>query len=525
MEKRYPGPACALRDVPLLSDEPVVVNESTNTAEGRLFQFNVNSAVIARSAVNSLLVQLIVRMKGFITLPIYTYFMLPEEIGVFSLVVVTAGLLQPFFSLNMVDGPGIYFSQEKSPARIHTMYLTVVNSVFLSTLFCSALFSGFVLWTGWPALSYLPWILLLLWANTSSQLAGFLFIIYQQTTIVVRNTVQRDVGITVISILLVVLGYSYQGLLFAWIVASAVTGWLMFRLVSQEFPFSFSMDSEQAVKFLKTSLPLLPVFLFTWVIQSSDYYFLSFFHGKGVVGKYGVVYSIASIVGSLTIALNFFWYPVSARMWIDDRKKYLGLFRTIFSIFIPLLLTAVLLLEFNSRWIMTLLCRKPEYQDAYVIIGTIAFAYGMQVLITLLTAPLYSNLNVRTIFLCYLVGGVINTILNLLLIPGSGIVGAAISTAVSYLVVTVLLGYGNYKMALFPFLDRRLFAVLPLFFAGWGGSLVARGQVSLAGSLAVDLLFLSGTAFVVARWFLRPGEIEILRTIANEVQNRFRKTG
>ncbi|OGC94653.1 MAG: hypothetical protein A2W25_09350 [candidate division Zixibacteria bacterium RBG_16_53_22] len=490
-----------------------------------MFQFDVNRTVIARSAINSLLVQLIVRMKGFITLPIYTYFLLPEEIGVFSLVVVTTGLLQPFFSLNMVDGPGIYFSQEKSPARIHTMYLTVVNSVLLSTLFCSALFMGFVLWTGRPASSYLPWILLLLWANTFSKLAGFLFIIYQQTGIVVRNTVQRDAGITVISILLVVLGYSYQGLLFACIVATAVTGWFMFRVVSREFPFSFSMDVAQAVKFLKTSLPLLPVFLFTWVIQSSDYYILSLFHGTGVVGKYGVVYSIASIVGSLTLALNFFWFPVSARMWIDDRRKYLALFRTIFSTFILLLLTAVLLFEFNSRWIMTLLGRKPEYQDAYVIIGTIAFAYSMQVLITLLTAPLYSNLNVRAIFLCYLVGGVINTILNLLLIPGSGIVGAAISTAVSYLAVTVLLGYGNYRMALFPFFDRRLFAILPLFLAGWAGSLAARGQVSLAGSLAIDLLFLSGIAFIAVHWFLRPGEMEILRTMASEVQNRFRKAG
>ena len=227
----------------------------------------------------------------------------------------------------------------------------------------------------------------------------------------------------------------------------------------------------------------------------------------------------------MNLALNFFCYPASARMWGDDREKYRALFGTIFSIFTLILLAAVLLFEFNSRWIMALLVRKPEYQDAFTIIGTIAFAYSMQVLITLLIAPLYSNLNIQSIFLSYLVGGVINTLLNLLLIPGSGIVGAAISTAVSYLAVTVLLGYANYRVTSFPFFDRRLFAVLFFFIVGWAGSLAARGQVSLGGSLAIDLIFLSGVIFFAVRRFLRPEEMEILRAMGREVQYRFRKTG
>jgi O-antigen/teichoic acid export membrane protein len=173
---------------------------------------------------------------------------------------------------------------------------------------------------------------------------------------------------------------------------------------------------------------------------------------------------------------------------------------------------------------MALLARKPEYQDASTIIGTIVFAYSMQVLITLLIAPLYSNMNIRTIFLSYLVGGVINTLLNLLLIPGSGIVGAAISTAVSYLAVTVLLGYANYRVALFPFFERRLLAVLLFFLVGWASSLAARGWISLAGSLAIDLLFLSVVIFFATRRFLRPDEMEILCALASDVQNRFRKT-
>ena len=106
------------------------MSEATTT-KTNLFRFEANRAVIAKSVVNSLLVQLIVRLKGIITMPIYTYFLLPNELGIFNLVLVTAGLLQPFFSLNMVNGPGIFFSQEKSLAKIHTMFLTMINCVII----------------------------------------------------------------------------------------------------------------------------------------------------------------------------------------------------------------------------------------------------------------------------------------------------------------------------------------------------------------------------------------------------------
>jgi O-antigen/teichoic acid export membrane protein len=489
-------------------------------AETGLLRFDVNRNVIAKSAVNSLIVQLIVRLKGIITLPIYTYFLLPGELGVFNLVMVTSSLLLPFFSLNMVDGPAIYFSQEKSLAKIHTMYLTVVNCVLLSTLIGSLFFAGIGQFVKSDFARYIFWILLLLWANTFSKISGFLLVLYQQTGLVVRNTIQRDLGITISSILLVVLGYSYKGLIFANIAVTVITGYFLFRIISRELPYSFALDTDRARQYMKTALPLLPVFLFSWVIQSSDYYILSYFHGTDAVGKYGVVYGIASIVISLTYALNFFWYPVSARLWLDDREKYRTFFKSLFTAFTVVLLLVVVLFENNSEIIMDLLVRKKEYHDAHVIMGTIAFAYSMQVLITLLTAPLYSNMNTRTIFSCYLVGGIINTLLNILLIPQSAIIGAAISTAVSYLVVTLLLGYANYRVASFKFFDSRLLLVIPLFFAGWAGSIIAcRHQLPIFEILAIDLLVVV-VALFVGYFLIRSDEMALLINAAKEVKKR-----
>ena len=369
--------------------------------------------------------------------------------------------------------------------------------------------------------SYIPWILLLLWANTFNKFAGYLLITYQQTGLVVRNTVQRDLGITVSSILLVVLGFSYKGMLFANITLTFITGWTLFRVISRELPYSFALDVERARLFFKTALPLLPVFLFSWVIQLSDYYLLTYFRGAEAVGKYAVVYSIASVVISLSYALNYFWFPVSARLWIDDREKYRRFFKALFTVFVACLLLMVMFFELNSHWIMALLVKKMEYQDAYVIMGAIAFSYSMQVLITLLTAPLYSNLNTKAICYCYMIGGIINTLLNLLLIPGNGIIGAAVSTAVSYLVVTLLLGYCNYKIAFFRFFDSRLLLIIPLFIAGWAGSFFVRGHLSLFGILASNLL-VAAVAMLGAHLLLSPEETAIIRSLARDAKIRFK---
>jgi O-antigen/teichoic acid export membrane protein len=486
-----------------------------------LFRFDVNARVIAKSAFNSLLVQLVVRMKAIITMPVYTYFLLPGELGVFNLVMVTSGLLMPFFSLNMVDGPAIYFSQEKSLAKIHTMFLTVFNCVLLSTLVGSCLFAGLGQLVSSKISGYIPWILLLLWANTFNKLSGFVLILYQQTGLVVRNTIQRDLGIAVGSIALVILGYSYQGLLIVNVAVTLVSGWALFRIVTRELPYSFALDAGRARLFIKTALPLMPVFLFSWIIQSSDYYFITYFHGTNEVGKYGVVYGIASMVVSLTYALNFFWYPVSARLWLEDREKYLAFFRIIFTAFTACLLLLVVMFENNSHYIMALLVRQKDYQDAGAILGIISFAYSMQVLITLLTAPLYSNMNNRTILSSFVAGGIVNTLLNLLLIQNYGIVGAAISTAASYLVVTLLLGYFNYRSASFRFLDRRLLVVIPVFGAGWLLCVAFWRNLSLSGTLGVDLLAV-GVALGCGCFLLAPEETALMRSAFCQAKSRLR---
>lgn len=463
-----------------------------------LLDFTPDACTIKKSALHSIAMQLMMKLKGIITMPVMTYFLTPHELGTFNLILVTSSLLVPLFSLNLTDGPAIHFAQEKSRERVVAMYNTVTNTVLLSSLCFLPLFWLIMYRFGGTCFRYLPLMVLLLYSNLFYKVVTYVLAIFQKTSLLVNNAMLKDGAATLFTIAVVAAGYSYPGMTAVLVVTNLVAGLLVYRLTRRELVYACTIDREILGRFLKIALPVLPIYFFSWVIQSSDSYFLAYFQGEQAVGKYSIVYGLTSVILSLTFALNFFWFPVSARLWVEDREKYRRGFVAMFAAFVTVLLLAVTMFELNSGMIMEVMVRRAEYQDAHSITGIIAFAFAMQVLITLLTAPLYANGNTRPIFTAYLLGGLVNIALNLLLIPDTGIMGAAISTAVSYLVILLLMARLNYRLADFAFFDRRLIPATLVFLAAWSGVAWLRDSLQPFQVLLADAGLL---AAVAALWY------------------------
>ena len=481
-----------------------------------LLDFRADTRTVKKSAVHSIFMQLLIKLKGLITMPVMTYFLTPAEFGVFNIILITSSMLVPLFSMNLTDGPAIHFVQEKSRERIVIMYNTVTNSVLLFSL-------GFlpVLWLvmyrfGGTYYAYLPLIAVLLYSNLFYKVVTYMLAVFQKTSLLVNNAVLKDGAATLLTIAVVAAGYSYLGMIAVLVVTNVAAGILVYRITRKELVYSCVIDRQILRQFLKMAFPLLPAFFFSWVIQSSDSYFLAYFKGEQAVGKYSIIYGLTSVILSITLALNFFWFPVSARLWVENREKYRKAFVAMFAGFVTVLFVAVTLFELNSRMIMQLMVRRAEYHDAYIITGIIAFAFAMQVLITLLTAPLYSNGNTKTIFAAYLCGGIINTILNIFLIPTTGIMGAAISTAISYLVIVLLMAWMNYRMARFAFFDHRLIPVTLIFISAWGGVAWLRDSLQLYQLLLMDAGLLLSAAALSYTTALKREEKEYLHGMYND---------
>jgi O-antigen/teichoic acid export membrane protein len=253
------------------------------------------------------------------------------------------------------------------------------------------------------------------------------------------------------------------------------------------------------------------------VMQSLDSYFLAYYHGTETVGRYAVIYSICRIILATSMALNFFWYPVSVRMWQENRDKYLHYFRLLFSHGLLALFFLLLLLDANSRLIVSVFARNPEYQSVYPYLSLIAFAFVMQVLITLLTAPLYANEKPRWILAANLAGALASLALNLLLIPRFGILGASITAACSFLVVVLMLVWGTYRFCRFRFLEKRCLVSLPFAFALWAALALLRDRMTSEYGLLLSLLLLLASPLILYLSFLRESEKRFTKDMAKRL--------
>jgi O-antigen/teichoic acid export membrane protein len=275
--------------------------------------------------------------------------------GMYNLIIVTSSMLTPLFTMNLSDGPVIYFVQERKKARIQNMYNTVINSSLIFSLLFAFIFWLIMFNYSGQYYKHFYVILIIIYSNIIYKLFSYVLAVFQKTTELVRNIFYKDIFATVLMIILVVAGFSYYGILFALIITNIVAGFFIYRFTRKELPYQLYIDFEILKTFLKISLPLLPVFFFSSIIQSSDSYFLAYFKGKDAVGKYSIIYGMTNIILAFTYALNFFWYPVSVRLWIENREQYRNLFTKIFFIFSTLLLISVLLFELNSNEIKPML--------------------------------------------------------------------------------------------------------------------------------------------------------------------------
>ncbi len=190
-----------------------------------------------------------------------------------------------------------------------------------------------------------------------------------------------------------------------------------------------TIKKEYVVFCLKLGIPMVFHSLATLVISSSDRVMLQRMKSESVAGIYTFTYSFASIIGYIRSAIHSIWVPFYYRMLKDKdystlwkrRKNFDYLFGCLFAGFI---------LVYSE--IMPLFSSSKEYLEYSDLIIVIALAFvGNHIYSFPTNYEIYKEKNAY-VAVGTIGAGVCNVILNLLLIPAHGALGAAIATLVSY---------------------------------------------------------------------------------------------
>lgn len=213
--------------------------------------------------------------------------------------------------------------------------------------------------------------------------------------------------------------------------------------------YGLKVRLEIAKNLLSFGLPLIANFLSYWILQLSDRYLLSRFTSLAETAKYSVAYALGSILSVVVISPFTLAWP-TILFSIAKRKDAASTFRIVFRMFSMLLLLSAFVFSFAAvvllDWFFPASYRSatniiPFVTDALVFYGLyFIFMVGANIKRKTWIAPL-----------CMAIAAITNIILNFILIPLCGSLGAAVATMVAFLILALGVYIANQRFYPIPF--------------------------------------------------------------------------
>ncbi len=186
---------------------------------------------------------------------------------------------------------------------------------------------------------------------------------------------------------------------------------------------------------LKFCLPLVPTTLFWWITGVSDRYMVAWMCSEELNGLYTAAYKIPNLlIYAISIFDSAWKLSVSSE---DDPEACAAFYSRVWRVYTTLAFLGGGGLAILSRLLAHILFASG-FEDAWVYIPTLTFATVFTALCTFLGSVYFASQKTMGSMLTALAGAVLNVVLNLLLIPRYGAMGASIATFASYFAVCIL---------------------------------------------------------------------------------------
>ena len=179
--------------------------------------------------------------------------------------------------------------------------------------------------------------------------------------------------------------------------------------------------------------------------------------GLAEAGLYSLAVKFAQAVNVLVRGFQLAWPPLAYSIRDDDEAR--RAYATVVTLFVAGCAFVVTGMWLFSRWIVRALA-APKFFDSYEAIGLIATAVTLYALYMVLVVILGRTGRTEFNLPATIAALVANVVLNLLLVPPLGIVGAGLALVASYLVVLALMYVFTQRLFPVPYEWGRLARVV-----------------------------------------------------------------
>jgi len=463
---------------------------------------------------------------GFLLVPVYTRYLTPKDYGVLAIINVSVAIAAIVLNMGMSSSLfKSYFNHEDEESRkavvstaflFHasvTLVLTTVLIVFAKS--SSALLFGTEKYSLFLVIAFLSNFF-----NIALAIPLAVFRAREESRKYAAVTLFNfAVGIGFNILFVVVLLKGVIGVLQAGLIANFLTYLALIPNIVRRVKIRFSIA--ELKEMLGFGLPLVPANLAAWILTLSDRYFLKYYSSLREVGLYSLGYKFGTGINILiVIPFSLAWVPFM--LSVAKEKNAKEVYSYVLTYFFLVGTSLALGLSVLAKDIIAIIA-TPRFYSAHRVIPMVALSYVLYGCYYIFSTGIY--LEKKTKYVPIIVGfaATLNLVLNFLLIPPYGMMGAAVATLVSYFVLMVEMFFVSQRYYEIRYDFVRILKILTA-----AGLIYAASRYAVSSLIIVDVIYklpllLSFFLLLFIFKFYEPRELEKLREILKAASSHLKR--
>jgi O-antigen/teichoic acid export membrane protein len=336
--------------------------------------------------------------------------------------------------------------------------------------------------------------------TTMREVASVFPQVRQDLRFIGRNSVLMDFGGALFAIALVLTGFGAYGALLGPAIMSLLGASIAASHSLRLAEGPSTLDRSFLTSVLRSALPVVPLALALWTLQSSDYFFVSYFRGTVALAIYGLAYNLASPALMAMAAMNLTFLPTCVEILGRGRSEFAHFIDNSTRLFAVAGVAAVAFSAVAGPAVTTWFA-GPAYTESGRLLPVVVAAYALFSLAQLqqfVPGAMIQDLSGSARAHAWAAG--FNVASNFIVVPRYGYWGAAWATFASYGLALFLMVRGARTLLpemAWPRSMGRLItlvvasSVVALLFRPFATGVIAALSLGLLSVIAVGLLALA----------------------------------
>lgn len=397
---------------------------------------------------------IIVLMLGFISSPLITRLISPEQMGKFSMFSTVCNLLLIICTLGLDQSYVRFFFEEEEQLRGSLLRKSISIPIKISVLISIIMlfFYKYIsrLIVGKETLDVILIMIIHIFFSVLGRFGLLVVRMQQKAKLYSKLQVLGKLSYILLTIgSFVIFRDNYITLMMALTLSNVIV--VSVSIYLEKNSWNLKADNLDNNVVLKTNLtelirygtPLIFSTAIVWIFQSIDKITLNTFSGYEELGMYTAAFSIVSLLNALKNTFTTFWVPVANEHYIsnpDDTSFYIQANKIVS---FCMLIVGVILIGFKDIIILLL---GSKYKESVFIFPFLVFIPIMYTISeTTVIGIGFKKKNKYHIYISF-ISALINILGNMILVKNLGAKGAAISTGVAYIVFFYLRTYFSNKV-------------------------------------------------------------------------------